>query len=126
MNVVDTSGWLEFFADSVNAKNFIHPISAIDSLIVPAIVIYEVFKKISRDFDEDKALIAIAHMKQAKVVDMDETIAIHAAKISNEKKIPMADSIIYATATIYNATVYTQDDDFKELKGVKYFAKKSK
>jgi len=123
MNVVDTSGWLEFFAGSVNAKHFEKPINDTERLIVPAIVIYEVFKKICRDFDEDKALIAIAHMKQAKVVNLDESIAIHAAKISLEKKIPMADAIIYATARLYDAIVYTQDDDFEGLPGVRYFGK---
>jgi len=62
-------------------------------------------------------------MKQAKVVNLDESIAVHAAKISLEKKIPMADAIIYATAMLYDAIVYTQDDDFEGLPGVRYFGK---
>jgi predicted nucleic acid-binding protein len=124
MNLVDTSGWLEYFSDSANAPNYEGVISQIDQLIVPTIVIYEVFKKIACEFDEDKALTAIAHMKLANVIDMNETIAIYAAKISLEKKLPMADSIIFATAEIYGATLYTQDEHFSKLANVKYFTKK--
>ena len=81
------------------------------------------FKKIAKEFDEDKALVAIAHMKMARVVDLTETIAIYAAKISIEKKIPMADSSIFATADLFGATIYTQDEHFSKLPNVKYFKK---
>ena len=124
MNLVDTCGWLEYIADSVNAVNFEKAILNIEELIVPTIVIYEVFKKIVNDYDEDKALMITAHMKLGKVVDFDEATAIYAAKISSEKKLAMADSIIYATAERYGAVVYTQDDHFSKLKNVKYFKKK--
>lgn len=124
MNLVDTCGWLEYIADSVNAANFEKAILNIEELIVPTIVIYEVFKKIVNDYDEDKALMITAHMKLGKVVDFDEATAIYAAKISSEKKLAMADSIIYATAERYGAVVYTQDDHFSKLKNVKYFKKK--
>ena len=124
MNLVDTSGWLEYFSESENSFNYEKVIAQVDKLIVPSVVIYEVFKKITIEFDENKALIAIAHMKMAKVVDLTETIAIYAAKISIEKKIPMADSIIFATAEIYDATIYTQDQHFSALPNVRYFKKK--
>lgn len=124
MNIVDTSGWLEYFAESKNSIHYEKAIAQIDRLIVPTIVLYEVFKKIANEYDEDKALMAIAHMKLAKVVDINETIAIYAAKISIEKKMPMADSIIYATAEMYGATVYTQDEHFSKLANVKHFSKK--
>jgi predicted nucleic acid-binding protein len=123
MNVVDTSGWLEYFAETKNAINYEKVINRTDELIVPTIVIYEVFKKIALAYDENKALIAIAHMKLGKVIDIDETISINAAKVSMEKKIPMADSLIYATAEIYKAIVYTQDEHFSTLPNVKYFKK---
>jgi len=123
MNLVDTSGWLEYFAETDNAVNYEKVISQVDKLIVPTIILYEVFKKIANDFDEDKALIAIAHMKLATVVELKEEIAIYAAKVSIEKKLPMADSIIYATAEIYGAVVYTQDEHFSKLPNVKYFKK---
>ena len=124
MNLVDTCGWLEYIADSVNADNFEKAILDIDNLIVPTIVIYEVFKKILNEFDEDKALTITAHMRLGKVVDFDESTAIYAAKISSEKKLAMADSIIYATAERNGAILYTQDDHFSKLKNVKYFKKK--
>ena len=91
MNVVDTSGWLEYFAETKNAVNYEKAINETDRLIVPAIVLYEVFKKVSMEYDENRALVAIAHMKLGRVVAIDETIAINGARISMEKKIPMAE-----------------------------------
>lgn len=123
MNLVDSSGWLEFFSNTPNAKNFTPIILDVPKLIVPTIVLYEVFKKILIEFDENKALVAIGHMKLGNVVSIGEDIAINAAKISFDHKMPMADSIIYALALTYNATVYTQDVHFKNLKNVKFFKK---
>ena len=122
-HVVDTCGWLEFFAKTKNAKNFEKQILDTENLIVPTIVLYEVFKKVSLEFDEDKALIAVAHMKVGKVIDISESISIYAAKLSLEKKLPMADALIYATALIHDSVVYTQDNHFEKLSGVKYFKK---
>ncbi len=124
MNVVDTSGWLEYFAETENAKNFETTILNTAKLLVPTIVLYEVFKKILIEFDEDRALFVMGHMKLGRVVEVNEEIAIYAAKISVEKKLPMADSIIYSIATKYHATIYTQDEHFANLPNVKYFKKK--
>jgi toxin FitB len=124
MNLVDTSGWLEYFAESENSEHFENAIQDISKLIVPVIVLYEVFKKIMNDYDENRALLAIGHMKLGKVVEISEDIAIYAAKISLEKRLPTADSLIYATATRYNAIVYTHDEHFSKLPTVKYFKKK--
>lgn len=85
---------------------------------------YEIFKKILKEKDENSALQAIALMRQAKVVEVNTSIAISAAKISYDKNIPMADSLIYTTARFFNATVWTQDYDFKDLDGVKFIKKK--
>lgn len=123
MNLVDSSGWLEYFADSKNAKNFAAPIQDTKNLIVSAINIYEVFKKVLFQTDENSALQAIAIMQQATVVDVDSQIGIEAAKISTENSVPMADSIIIATARSHNATIWTQDADFKDFENVKYFKK---
>lgn len=123
MNLVDSSGWLEYFADSKNAKNFAAPIQDTKDLIVSAINIYEVFKKVLFQTDENSALQAIAIMQQATVVDVDSQIGIEAAKISAENSVPMADSIIIATARSHNATIWTQDADFKDFENVKYFKK---
>ncbi len=123
MNVVDSSGWLEFFGDDVNADFFADAIEDVDSLIVPAIVIYEVFKRILLQRGENEALKAAAHMQQGHVVVLDDTLAMMAAKISSDHQLPMADSIILATARAHNAIVWTQDSDFKNFPGVQYIKK---
>jgi predicted nucleic acid-binding protein len=123
VNIVDTSGWLEYFAGTPQASNFAAAIEDTENLLVPSIVLYEVFKKISLDIDENKAFQAISHLKQGRVVDMGEAIALYAAKLGIEKKLPMADALIYATAILHHATVYTQDAHFEGLPQVRYFAK---
>ncbi len=124
MNLVDTSGWLEYLADTKNAKNFAEAIENTDELIVSSINIYETYKKVLKERDEDAAIQIIGLMKQSKVFDVTSTIAVQAAKLSYEKDIPMADSIIYITAKENDAIVWTQDADLKGLEGVKYFNKK--
>jgi len=124
LNIVDSSGWIEYFSDSKRADKFAKPIENTKDLIVPVITIYEVFKKLLIEAGEDIALTTIAHMQQGKVIDLDQELAISAAKVSYENKIPMADSIIYCTAQRHNATLWTQDEDFENLKGkIKYFPK---
>ncbi|MCZ7601450.1 MAG: type II toxin-antitoxin system VapC family toxin [Melioribacteraceae bacterium] len=123
MNLVDSSGWLEYLADSKNAKNFASTIENTDELIVSTINIYEIYKKVLIEKDENYALQVIALMQQAKVIEVSSSIAIAAAKFSFEQKIPMADSIIYITAKVNDAIVWTQDIYFKYLDGVKYFKK---
>ena len=91
-----------------------------DELIVSVVCLYEVFKKINMVADETRALQAVAQMEQARVVDVTEDIALSAALISIQHKLPMADSLIYATAKTHGATVWTQDEDFKNLPNVNY------
>jgi predicted nucleic acid-binding protein len=124
MNIVDSSGWLEYFADGPNAEHFVAPLKKTGDLIVPSITLFEVFKVILRERNEDQALRAIAVMQQGRVVDLSSDIAIEAAKISVENKIPMADSIILATARLYGATVWTLDEDFSGLPDVRFYQKK--
>jgi len=121
MNLVDSSGWLEYLADGKNAKLFAPAIEKTDELIVSTINIYEIYKKILLEKDENSAIQVIGLMQQAKVIAVHSTIAIQAAKLSYEQKIPMADSLIYITAKQNNAIVWTQDVDFKDLEGVRYF-----
>ena len=123
MNVVDSSAWLSYFAGDANAEVFSTPIENIEKLIVPSITITEVFKYILRQCDEDKALEAITHMNQGKVVSLDSSLAIDAAKYGIDYKLQLADSIIYATGQKFNALIWTQDIDFKLLDGVKYYPK---
>lgn len=122
-NIVDSSGWLEYFADSKNAKNFAKPIEDVKNLIVPVMSIYEVFKKVVMEKDEATALKVIAHMKQGTVIDLDFQLSLLAARYSQQYKLPMADSIIYATALFTQSCLWTQDSDFKGLAAVKYFPK---
>jgi predicted nucleic acid-binding protein len=120
MNIVDSSGWLEYFANGTNADFFSKPIEDTDALIVPTISIYEVFKRILQQLDETEALNAIAFMQSGKIIDLSSPIALHAARISADLQIPMADSIMLATAREYEAILWTQDSDFKGLDGVEY------
>ena len=115
---------MSFFADGPNAKFFATPLENIDELVVPAISIYEVFKSILRQRDESAGLQAVALMKQGQVIDLTTNISMMAAKLSLEHNIPMADSIVLSTGHYYQASVWTQDADFKGLKGVKYIRKK--
>ena len=122
-NVVDSSAWLSYFAGDANAKKFSKPIENIANLIVPSITITEVFKIVLRQSSEDNALQAIAHMEQGKVIPLNSALAINAAKFGVELKLPLADSIIYATGQRFDALIWTQDEDFEGLDGVEYLAK---
>ncbi len=124
MNVVDSSGWLEYFIGGENDSFFAPVIEDTDRLIVPTISIYEVFKRILLDRSRDDALEAVALMYGSQIVDLDRTIALLAAELSFELKLPMADSIILATARSYSATLWTQDEHFASLPGVEYIVKK--
>ena len=121
MNVVDSSAWLEFFADGPNAAEFADPLGERDSLIVPTITIYEVFKVVCRQRGEDAALQAAALMQQGRVVELTPSLAMVAARTSLELGLPMADSIILATARLHDALLWTQDEHFRDLPGVRYF-----
>ncbi|PKL25086.1 MAG: VapC toxin family PIN domain ribonuclease [Spirochaetae bacterium HGW-Spirochaetae-3] len=123
MNVVDSSCWLEFFSGSAVGETISPFIEDIEGLLVPSITLYEVFKKILQELDEDKALFAVAHMKQGRVVELDADLAIYAAKVGKEYRLAMADSIIYAVARKFGATLWTQDKHFKDLPNVRYFKK---
>ncbi len=123
MNVVDSSAWLSYFSGDANAKIFSAPIENIEELIVPSITITEVFKFVLRQRGEDMALEVIAHMEQGKVISLDSSLAIDSAKYGIDYKLPLADSIIYATGKKFKAVIWTQDIDFKSLEGVKYYPK---
>ena len=123
MNVVDSSAWLEYFAQGSNSHHFITPIQDRAALLVPTIVIYEVFKRIYRQTDEGSALRAVVTMRQGQLVDVDTEIALRAAKRSADLKLPMADALIYSITEIYEGTLWTQDNHFATLPHVRYFAK---
>jgi predicted nucleic acid-binding protein len=120
MNLVDTSGWLEYFFGQPNAQFFSQPIEDIASSIVPTICLYEAYKKVGLVADEARALQIAAQMKQGRVVPVCADVAIQAARVSIRHSLPMADSIVYATALIHGATLWTQDEHFRALPGVRY------
>jgi len=124
VNVVDSSGWLEYFAGGPNANFFAKPIEATAELVVPTLSLYEVFKKIAQQRGEGDALQAVAVMQQGKVVELSSMLALSAAKVSMQLSIPMADSVMLATARAADAVLWTQDTDFATVPGVRYVAKK--
>ena len=120
MNVVDSSGWLEFFADGPNASFFAAAIQRPAELLVPSVSIYEVFKRILQQKEETDALRAVAAMQQGSVLPLDEALALSAARISIDAKLPLADSIMLASARTAGAALWTQDKDFAGLVRVNY------
>jgi predicted nucleic acid-binding protein len=123
MNLVDSSAWLEYFANGPNAGFFASAAEETGKLLVPTICLLEVFKRVVQQRGEGPALRVVAQMQQGKVVDLDSSLALSAAKISLDTKLPLADSVILATARAYGAVIWTQDADFAKVKGVKYAAK---
>lgn len=123
MNLVDSSGWLEYFSNGSQTQFFKKAIEETKNLIVPSICIYEVFKKTLQSFEEKKALEIVAVMRTAKVVSLDDQLSFSAASLSHRLKLPMADSIILATAQEHRATIWTMDADFKDLPYVNYITK---
>jgi toxin FitB len=120
MNLVDTSGWIEYFFDGPNASFFSAPIEAVDELVVPTVCLFEAFKKISLVADESRGLRAITQMRQGRVIDLTADIALKASVLSLQHRLPMADSLIYATARAEGATVWTQDEHFRGLPQVNF------
>ena len=123
MNVIDSSAWLEYFADGPQADLFAKAISETESLIVPTLSIYEVFKRVLQQRGDDAALQAVAFMEQGRVVDLDRATALAAAEISVRHRLPMADSVMLATARRRGAVLWTQDGDFEGIEGVRYYPK---
>ena len=120
LNAVDSSGWLEYFADTRRAKLFAAAIEDTDRLVVPVVTVYEVFKKFLRERSESDALQAASAMRSGQVIDLDASLALEAGRFD----LPLADSLIYATTQRHGATLWTQDEDFEGLPGVRYFPKK--
>ena len=123
MNVVDSSGWLEYFAGTQAAAHFAEAIENTQKLIVPTLSVLEVFRRILQQKGEADALQAAALMQQGQVIDLTLGISLEAARLGQEQKLPLADSVILATARHYKALLWTQDADFKGMEGVKYFPK---
>jgi toxin FitB len=124
MNVVDSSGWLEYFADGSNADFFAPAITSEAQLVVPTICIFEVFKRLSIQRGNDQALQAMGLLYRGQIMPLTDEIALQAALLSLEHKLPMADSIILATTHIHKAILWTQDEHFKDIPDVRYIEKR--
>ena len=123
MNVVDSSGWLEYVAGAPNAGFFARAIEATRDLVVPTLSVYEVFKRILQQRGEGEALQVVAVMQQGRVVELSTALALRAARLAVDLRLPMADSIMLATAHAFDATLWTQDADFQAIEGVRYIAR---
>jgi predicted nucleic acid-binding protein len=124
VNVVDSSAWLEYMADGPNADDFAKPIQNTAKLLVPTVVLYEVFKRINHQRGEGPALQGAALLMQGQMIDLGPDLALLAAKLGLEHRLPLADSIVFATAQHHGATVWTQDSDFEKLPDVEFRPKK--
>lgn len=122
MNVVDSSAWLEYFSDGPNAQFFAKPIENIEALIVPTLSLYEVYKRVLQQRGDSDALQIVAVMQQGQLVDLDGTLALQAARLRRAHGLPLADSVMLATARAFDAVLWTQDADFKDLPGVQFRA----
>ncbi len=123
MNLVDSCGWLEYFGEGSEASAYAKAIENTEQLVVPTVCMYEVFRILLRQVGRSGALEAFAAMQQATVVPLTEPLALEAASLGESQKLPMADSIILATARVYHATLWTQDAHFKGMAGVRYIVK---
>jgi len=123
VNVVDSSGWLEYFADGPGADFFAPAVEDVGKLLVPVITLYEVYKVVMRQRGENAAIDAIAAMQQGRVITIDTGLALTAARVSQLHSLPMADAFIYATSRANDATLWTEDADFKDLERVNFHEK---
>ena len=123
LHLVDSSGWLEYFADGPNAGRFAVPLSEPGRLVVPTVSLYEVFRVVLRERGEDDAIRAAALMGQGREIPLSAALALEAARLAREGRLAMADGIILATARSTGAVLWTQDADFEGMADVRYFAK---
>jgi len=123
MNLIDSSGWFEYFIDSPYARHFIPVIENTEELIVSPLNYFEIYKRIRGVFGDDEANRAVGFLKNGRVIDINSSIAMHAAILSKIHHLHMADSILLATAQSEEAVLWTMDAYFKDIPGVQYIPK---
>jgi predicted nucleic acid-binding protein len=126
LKVIDSSGWLEFFTDGPLADEYAAHLDELSEVLVPTIVFFEVYKRIKRERSEEEALVAVSQLRKARVIPISEILALKAADLSLEHKLAMADALVYATALVHDATLFTCDSDFEAIPGVQYRKKPGK
>lgn len=124
MIVIDSSGWIEFFADGPHAEEFAARLRNPASVLTPTIAVYEVYKWIKRERSEEEALQAVATMKKTRIVDLTEELALTAADLSLSHSLAMADSMMLAIARANSAQLATTDSGSARIDGVILFSKK--
>ena len=124
MIIVDSCGWLEWFTDGKLADKYKEYLAAPDNLLVPAIILYEVYKVLKREVGEEKALLAAGYMQNSPVIPLDDTLALAAADIALQEKLAMADAIIVAISRAHNCRIISSDADLKDQVNVDYIPKK--
>lgn len=122
MIVVDSSGWLEYFTGGRLCQKFAPYVEQISEIAVPTLVLYEVYRWLKKNGLEEEALKYVAKMSEGKVIPLDDSLALHAADISLEYKLAMADSVVYAVARLLRTKLATADSDFKNLPDVIYIS----
>ena len=123
MVIVDSCGWLEWFTDGRLADKYQRYLADQDNLLVPAIILYEVYKILKREVSEEKALLAVGYMKNSPIIPLDETLALAAADIALQESLAMADAIIVAVSRSHNCTIISSDSDLKNQTNVKFIPK---
>lgn len=123
MIVVDSSGWVEFFTDGPLADQYATKLRSLSAVVLPVIVLYEVYKRLKRDLSEDDAVVAVSAMQRARIVPITAELALTAADLSLEHGLAMADAMILATARLHRAELVTSDRDFEAVPGVTYLPK---
>ena len=123
MIIVDSCGWLEWFTDGKLANKYRKYLADQENLLMPAIILYEVYKILKREVNEEKALLAVGYMKNSPVIPLDETLALSAADIALQENLAMADAIVVATSRLHNCTIISSDSDLKNQPNVSFVQK---
>lgn len=122
-NVVDSSGWIEFFMAGTNGPVFKPVIEQRQTLLVPTIALFEVHKVLSRQLPPEVVTACLDVMRLGRVLDITAARAVAGADVSLRHKLAMGDALMYSLAQEHNATFWTQDADYQGLPGVQFFAK---
>ena len=124
MIIIDSCGWLEWFTDGRLADQYQEYLADADNILMPAIILYEVYKILKREVGEEKALLAAGYMQGYPVIPLDDTLALSAADIALQEKLAMADAVIVATSRAHNCTIISSDADLKDQVNVHYIPKR--
>lgn len=118
MIVVDSSGWIAFLTDGPLAREYARRLRDAKNVVTPSIIVYEVYKHTKRHRSDEEAALAAAAIQKTTVIPLDDDLALEAADVALQHRLPMANAIVLATARRFGATLYTSDGDFEGIEGV--------